>query len=70
MIVFFVKVENVLTGNNSTSRCPICHELQSEFAKNKDFTPVEGSLQFGLCTMHFGVRSMEFFLKIGYKSGK
>ena len=31
---------------------------------------MEGALNFGLCTMHFGVRSMEWFLKIGYKSGK
>ena len=63
------KVENTLTGNKATSRCPICHHLQSDFTKDLDFDPVEGALEFGLCTMHFGVRSMEFFLKIGYKSG-
>ena len=67
---FNFKVQNTLTGNKATSRCPICHFLQSEFNKDLDFEAVEGACDFGLCTMHFGVRSMEWFLKIGYKSGK
>lgn len=64
-----IKVQNTLTGNKATTRCPMCHHLQSDFNKNKDFKTVEGALATGLCLMHFGVRAMEFFLKIGYNSG-
>ena len=53
------KVENILTGNPSTHRCPKCHKKQSEFSNpTTDFTTVEGALDFGLCVMHFGLRTV------------
>ena len=61
------KVVNIMTKNPSTQRCPFCHVLQSQFNDpTADFSTVEGALDFGLSVLHFGLRSMEFFLHAAY----
>jgi hypothetical protein len=62
------KVLNELTHNCASSRCPICHQTSRQISNpDGDFTPVPGSLEFGASTLHFGIRSLEALLKIGYR---
>jgi hypothetical protein len=60
------KILNVLTSNPGSGRCPICHATPTQMMdRNREFTPVPGALMFGVSSLHFLLRSFEFFLSVG-----
>ena len=60
-----MKVDNILTHNNSPQRCSKCHKKQSEFKKkNVSFDMLQDVIQFGISTLHFGINSVKAILKI------
>ena len=62
------KVLNELTQNPAASSCPMCHKTYRQIAQPEgDFTPKEGSLEFGASILHFGLRSFEAICHIGYR---
>jgi hypothetical protein len=62
------KVLNELTKNPASSSCPVCHQTSRQMSNpDGDFTPKPGTLEFGACILHFGLRSFEAICKIGYR---
>ena len=62
------KVLQQLTKSPASSSCPICHKTYRQIAQaTGDFTPKEGSLEFGACILHFGIRAIEALFHIGYR---
>jgi hypothetical protein len=61
------KVLSAITGISSAC-CPQCGKGPTELRKRHgDFEPISGNLEFGLSILHFGIRTSETLLKIGYK---
>ena len=63
------KIANALTNCPSTRHCPICHTFQNNFREKTAFEVIGNSLDYGLSILHFGPRSMEAILKMGYNQG-
>jgi hypothetical protein len=63
------KALNAVTGNRNSQACPICHcrPVEMCMAQGCPFTPKEGALDYGCAPLHFGLRTFEFFLNIGYR---
>jgi hypothetical protein len=61
------KVVSDITGISSAC-CPQCGKGRNDL-RNKDaiFEPIHKNLQFGCSILHFGLRTFELLLKIGYK---
>jgi hypothetical protein len=65
------KVLNALTRNANSQACPICHARPNQMCNpscplGDEFTPKEGSLDYGVAPLHFGIRTFEFFLHVGF----
>jgi hypothetical protein len=61
------KILNELTKNPAASSCPICHKTSRQMSNpDGDFTPKDGTDIFGASILHFGLRSFESILQIGY----
>ena len=62
------KVLQEATNSPASSSCPICHKTYRQIAQpDGDFEPKDGTLQFGACILHFGIRSIEALFHIGYR---
>jgi hypothetical protein len=62
------KVLNELTKNPASSSCPICHKTSRQMSNpDQEFTPKPGTLEYGASILHFGLRSFEAIVKIGYR---
>lgn len=69
MTMVDMKICNVVTDNRSTRTCYCCGNSQKSF---NDLSIIGAPLaantyEFGLSTLHALMRSMEFFLRLGYK---
>jgi hypothetical protein len=61
------KVVCAITGFSS-DKCSQCGKGRKELRrKDSDFDPVVNNFQFGVSILHFGIRTFETLLKIGYK---
>ena len=59
------KIANLLTDTKSYQACPLCQKNQSQFnKKNLNFEILKDYAQFGLSTLHFGINSVKFLLKL------
>ena len=62
------KVLNELTKNPASSSCPLCHQTSRQMSNPEgEFTPKPGTLEYGASILHFGLRSFEAIVKIGYR---
>ena len=62
------KVVCAVTGFSS-DKCAHCGKGRKELReKDSNFEPIGDSFQFGCSILHFGIRTFETLLKIGYKS--
>ena len=62
------KVLQQLTDCPASSSCPICMRTYRQIARQDgDFTPKEGTLQYGVSLLHLIIRSFEALLHIAYR---
>ena len=62
------KVLQEITNCPASSSCPICHKTYRQIAQpDGDFEPKEGTLEFGACILHFGLRSIDALFNMGYR---
>ena len=61
-----ILVFNDITGNDCARKCPMCQKMPGH---KIIFKIIEGTLDFGLSTLHFGPRSMEWCLNVAYSQG-
>ena len=61
------KVLQEITDCPASSSCPICHKTYRQIAQaDGDFEPKEGTLEYGACILHFGIRTIEALFNMWY----
>ncbi len=65
------KIASFLT-NTASQNCPVCGNTPTEMTKvenlyNGKFNPRQGSLKYGIRTLHSWIRALEFLLHLAYR---
>lgn len=64
-----MKIINILTNTTSSQVCYVCGAKptdRNDLGKVRNFKVKDGTLSFGISSLHAWIRSCEFFLKIAY----